>query len=189
MTSPLARNASRAAVPLLAIGLALIAATGAEAQDPVHWTAEAAAADVAPGGTLTIAVKAVIDPGWYIYSITQGEGGPVPSRVSLAADQPFSLAAPVTGTKPKVKFDQNFSMEVEVHEGQVAYTLPIEVASGADAGATEILIRARYQACTNRICLPAQTEKISVPITIAPARPISPAWTIAPARTITPARP
>ena len=176
MTSPLARNASCTAVPVLAIALALITATGAEAQDPVHWTAEVAAANVTPGGTLTVAVRAVIDPGWYIYSITQGEGGPVPSRVSLAADQPFSLAASVIGTKPKVKFDENFSMEVEVHEGQVAYTVPVEVASGADAGATEILIRARYQACTNRICLPAQTEKISVPVTITPA------WTIVPAR-------
>jgi DsbC/DsbD-like thiol-disulfide interchange protein len=167
MTSPFARRARRIAIPVLALAASALFVVGeAEAQDPVHWTAEAASTSVAPGGTLTLAVKAVIDPGWYIYSITQGEGGPVPSRVSLAEEQPFSLAASVTGTKPKVKFDENFSMEVEVHEGQVAYTVPVEVASGADAGATEILIRARYQACTNRVCLPAQTEKISLPVKI-----------------------
>ena len=172
MTSPHARRARRMAIPVLALAVPAVFAVGeAEAQDPVHWTAEAASASVAPGGTLTVAVSAVIDPGWYIYSITQGEGGPVPSKVSLAADQPFALAGSVTGTAPRVKFDRNFSMEVEVHEGRVAYTVPVEVASGTDAGATEILIRARYQACTNRVCLPAQTERISVPVTVVPTRP------------------
>ena len=183
MTSSLARRACRIAIPVLALAAPAMFAVGeAEAQDPVHWTAEAASASVAPGGTLTVAVKAVIDPGWYIYSITQGEGGPVPSKVSLAADQPFSLAASVTGTKPKVKFDQNFSMEVEVHEGQVAYSVPVEVSRGVGNGANEILIRARYQACTNRICLPAQTERISVPVTVVPGQTIAPARTTAPTR-------
>ena len=115
-------------------------------------------------------VRAVIEPGRYIYSITQGEGGPVPSRISLDADQPFTLAGDVEGPEPKVRFDRNFSMKVEVHEGSVVYRVPVLVAAEAAAGEREMLVRARYQACTNRVCLPAQTETISVPVRITPGR-------------------
>lgn len=135
-------------------------------QDPVQWTAEIDEESLAPGGKVTVTVRATIDPGWYIYSITQGEGGPVPSRISLAADQPFAQAGDVKGTEPAVKFDQNFQMEVEMHEGRVSYELPVEVAKEVGSDVKEMQVRARYQACTNRVCLPAQTEKLSVPVTI-----------------------
>ena len=138
-------------------------------QNPVHWTVEIDQESLASGARVTVDVKATIEPGWYIYSITQGEGGPVPSRISLAAEQPFTQAGEVEGTKPTVKFDQNFLMEVEVHEGSVAYELPVQVAADAGPDVKEIHVRARYQACTNRVCLPAQTEKIALPVTITPA--------------------
>ena len=142
---------------------------GGMSQNPVHWTAEIDQEGLAAGAEVTVDVKATIEPGWYIYSITQGEGGPVPSRISLAAEQPFTQAGDVKGTKPTVKFDQNFSMEVEMHEGSVAYELPVQVAADAGSDVSEIHVRARYQACTNRVCLPAQTEKIALPVTITPA--------------------
>ena len=90
----------------------------------------------------------------------------MPSKISLSADQPFTLAGKVEGTKPKVKFDQNFQMQVEMHEGKVSYTVPVQVSVEAGSDVTEMEVRARYQACTNRVCLPAQTEKISVPVKI-----------------------
>ena len=142
---------------------------GAMSQNPVHWMAEIDRESLAAGSTVTVGVSATIDPGWYIYSITQGEGGPVPSRISLGADQPFTQAGDVRGTEPAVKFDQNFSMEVEMHEGSVAYELPVQVAADAGPDVKEIQVRARYQACTNRVCLPAQTERLSVPVTITPS--------------------
>ncbi len=162
----------KALVPALVVSVAL-AATSAQAQDPVKWSAKVTAESAAPGGKLKVAVKAVIDPGWYIYSITQGEGGPVPSRITLGADQPFTLAGEVTGTKPRAKFDENFSMQVEVHEGSVEYEVPVLVSAEIEPGASTMLVRARYQACTNRVCLPAQTEKISVPVKIVPKRGIA----------------
>ena len=150
----------------LAVSTAL--ATGsAQAQDPVHWTAEIEEESLAPGAKITVTVRATIDAGWYIYSITQGEGGPVPSKISLSAEQPFTLAGKVEGTEPKVKFDQNFQMQVEVHEGRVSYAVPVQVSVEAGSDVSEMEVRARYQACTNRVCLPAQTEKISLPVKIA----------------------
>ena len=154
---------------LAAVALALFAAGAAEAQDPVKWSAEIAQKSVAPGEKVTVVVKAMIDPGWYIYSLTQAKGGPVRSKISLAKEQPFSLVeSKVTSTKPKIKFDENFAMEVEFHEKEVTFTVPVQVSSKAGPEVKEIQIRARYQACTNRICLPAQTEKISLRVTVKP---------------------
>ena len=162
----ISKSISRTALfSALAVSAALVTGS-AQAQDPVHWTAEIEEESLAPGAKVTVAVKATIDAGWYIYSITQGEGGPVPSKISLSADQPFTLAGKVEGTKPVVKFDQNFQMQVEVHEGKVSYTVPIQVSAEVGADVSEMEVRARYQACTNRVCLPAQTEKISVPVKI-----------------------
>ncbi|MDE2793625.1 MAG: protein-disulfide reductase DsbD N-terminal domain-containing protein [Gemmatimonadota bacterium] len=158
--------------PALAVSAALVTGS-AQAQDPVHWTAEIDEESLAPGAKITVSVKATIEAGWYIYSITQGEGGPVPSKISLSAEQPFTLAGKVEGTKPKVKFDQNFQMQVEMHEGKVSYTVPVQVSVKAGSDVTEMEVRARYQACTNRVCLPAQTEKIAVPVKIVPKSKIA----------------
>ena len=147
-------------------------------QDPVSWSARSSLDDegtaltqvprVSSGDTFSVSVEAQIAPGWYIYSISQGEGGPVPSRISLAREQPFQTFGEVRGPVPKVKFDQNFMMEVEMHEGGVAYDLPVLVLPEADPQATEIMVQARYQACTDRVCLPAQTERIPVGVRIVP---------------------
>ena len=162
------RSRARYAAFLVALTLTLAGAGRGAAQDPVQWTAEFGEETIAPGTRVSIAVQAVIDPGWYFYSITQAEGGPVPSRIWLAPDQPFAPGGTVTGTEPVVRYDPNVKMEVQVHAGRVAYTLPVEVRAGVPAGANEIRIQARYQACTDRICLLPRTETISVPVTIVP---------------------
>ena len=150
------------------VASAALVAGSAQAQDPVHWSAEIDEESLAPGAKIKVAVRATIDAGWYIYSITQGEGGPVPSKITLGADQPFTLAGKVEGTEPKVKFDENFQMQVEMHEGKVEYEVPVLVSGEIKAGAYPMVVLARYQACTNRVCLPAQTVRINLLVKIVP---------------------
>ncbi len=138
-------------------------------QDPVHWSARLHEGDIGPGQTIKVGVNAAIDSGWYIYSITQGPGGPVATRISVPDDQPFLLDGEVTGSSPTERHDQNFDMQVEVHEGAVAYVVPVTIAAPVDPARPRIRVNARYQACTNRICLPAQTERLTVRLN--PSRP------------------
>lgn len=140
-------------------------------EDPVLWEANAAregdeVSAVAPGGTMELTVSATIADGWYIYSITQGEGGPVPTNVALAPDQPFLPAGTLSGPAPTARFDRNFDMEVETHVGSVVYVLPVQASPEAPPGLAELGVRVRYQACTDRVCLPAQTVNISVSVGI-----------------------
>ena len=69
-----------AAAMIAGATLAVVCATPASAQErPVVWTASASPAAVAPGATTTIQLKARIDQGWHVYSISQGPGGPIPT--------------------------------------------------------------------------------------------------------------
>ena len=135
-------------------------APDAGAQTPVHWT-------ISPvrlaGGSGSATLTAKIDDGWHIYAVTQGPGGPVPTRFTLATGQPLSLAGdPAVSPAPKTEMDESFGIPVQMHERQATFTIPVKVAAGAHPDSVHV--RARYQACNASLCLPPQTAQLSAPV-------------------------
>ena len=63
--------------------------------------------------------------------------------------------------------DPAFNMEVQLYEGEVAFTLPMRLAAAAPPGAQKIVVNASFQSCDNKICLPPKTVKLEVPVTVA----------------------
>jgi thiol:disulfide interchange protein DsbD len=61
----------------------------------------------------------------------------------------------------------SFGMEVELYEGDAAFTLPVRVAAAAPAGPQKVIVNTSYQTCDNKICLPPKTVKVEVPVTVA----------------------
>jgi Disulphide bond corrector protein DsbC len=108
----------------------------ANAQNPVSLSINVAPSSVPAGGKGTAKVTASIGGGWYMYSITQGGGGPTPTRVSLDGG-PFK-AGGVSGPKPKVKFDENFQMNTESYSGSATFNIPFTVGADAPAGAQDL---------------------------------------------------
>jgi hypothetical protein len=150
--------------------LALLAALAAAAfaAEPDLWTVQdAPAKPVKAGARFTAKVVANIQPGWHIYGLKAAADGPIPTRVWVAEGQPAQLAAPVTGTEPQTMQDASFNMEVQLYEGEAAFTLPMKLASAAPPGALKVLVNASYQSCDNKICLPPKTVKLEVPVTAA----------------------
>jgi DsbC/DsbD-like thiol-disulfide interchange protein len=139
---------------------------------PVAWTATAASAATAivPGGVDTVRLTAQIAPGWHMYSITQGAGGPFPTRIMLAPSQPFTLADAVRGPAPTQQFDSNFGIAVESYVTHAVFVVPVRITPDAPVGPNAIALSARYQVCNATLCMPPRTERISVPVTIAPMR-------------------
>lgn len=149
--------------------LGLMIANYANAQEepePVQWQIETAALQVTPGQKVTVKLTAELDHGWHIYSLTQGEGGPTPTQISMPAGQPFTLAGKVIGGEPQSNFDENFGIQVEQYEETTSFTVPVAVASKVDGSVTAIKIDALFQACTASLCLPPQTTQLSVPVTL-----------------------
>jgi thiol:disulfide interchange protein DsbD len=143
-------------------------AAGLFAAEPVAWTVQdAPSKPVRAGARFTAKIAAKIQPGWHIYGLKPAADGPVPTRLWVAEGQPAQLAAPVTGTEPQTMQDASFNMEVQLYEGEAAFTLPLKLAPTAPPGAQKIVVNASYQSCDNKICLPPKTVKLEVPVTAA----------------------
>src|SRR5688572_26156623 len=124
-------------------------------------------AGVPAGGKGTARINASIGGGWNMYSITQGGGGPIPTRISLG-EGPFKMGA-VSGPRPKVKLDPNFGINTESYSGSAAFTVPFTVNADASAGASMLSAKVRYQVCNDTVCLPPKTVPLTAALTIAAA--------------------
>jgi DsbC/DsbD-like thiol-disulfide interchange protein len=113
-----------------------------------------------------IALVATIDDGWHLYSTTQPPGGPVPTRITVAASPVFGASGSITFPKPAVAPDPNFGINVETYDRSVTFTVPVKIASNARPGVDTVAIQARFQACNASLCLPPRTQTVSVPVTV-----------------------
>ncbi len=86
---------------------------------------------IVPGTAFAVMLTAMIDPGWHVYALTQGPGGPVPTRISLGAGLPFAFVDSVAGPAPVLRFDPNFGIAVEMYEGTAQFALPVRAAADA----------------------------------------------------------
>ncbi len=97
-----------------------------------------------------------IRPGYYIYSITQPRGGPIPTRIRLdespvcrLADSFQSLVPPQRKQEPLFN-----NLTVEYHMGEVAWRAPLEWASDADLKNQLLKGRVVAQVCDATTCYP-----------------------------------
>jgi thiol:disulfide interchange protein DsbD len=142
---------------LLAAAVTVLAApVFGQSRNPVQWTLSLEPANAPPGATVTARINAKLEPGWHIYSLTNPEGGPTPTTIKPTPNSAFP-SLKLYQTKPKTKFDANFSMNVEAFEDEVTFIGALEVAKDAPAGPAALELLARYQACTDKECLPRKT--------------------------------
>ena len=142
-------------------------ALGAQ-ERPIVWAGTARPSGaVTPGSTVQVELTARITDGWHLYSLTQGPGGPIPTRLTMDPGQPFTIATTPQGPHPDDRLDPNFGIQVQTYDKQVTFVVPVRVASSARPGVDTATVTARYQACTNSLCLPPRVERVAVPIRVA----------------------
>jgi thiol:disulfide interchange protein DsbD len=135
--------------------------TAAQQRNPVQWSLTPESLSAPPGATVTVKVTAKLEDGWHIYALTNPEGGPTPTTIKLNPPNPAIAGIRLLQPKPETKFDANFNMNVEVFEREVAFLAAVEVAKEASPGDTEVSLLVRYQACTDKECLPRKTTLTS----------------------------
>lgn len=150
------------------LSLLLIFAEQTAGQSPVSWELKTSNAVAhKPGDKLSAQITATIDPGWHLYSITQGPGGPNPTKITLAEGQSFKIEGKIISPKPVIKLDQNFKIKTETHSKSAIFTVPLVVAVNAAAGTQSLQINVRFQVCTETTCLPPTTVKLNASVEIA----------------------
>lgn len=151
-THPLSRSAARAAD-----------------LRPVHWSLVGGARKrvVTMGRTIPITVQADIAKGWHIYSLNQKPGGPIPLRIELAGSSDVVIRGLINAPRPERTMDKNFGIETELYSGSPRFTIPVGVAGRATVGTRRFQIAARYQVCSDKLCLPPRTDKLDVTLRVA----------------------
>lgn len=158
-----------AMVVFAAVAMADAVATPVYGQEnPIKWSIQPVSSKkpVKAGDRLSVKVVAKINGGWHLYSLTQPAGGPVPTRITLPAGQPFNLAGRLASPTPYVAPDPNFGIDTEYYEGTATFTLPVRIAADAKPGKTKLLVNAFFQSCNDQFCLPPKTVKLETPVEI-----------------------
>ncbi len=131
------------------------------AQNPVSWSLESGA----KGKTLkadekiNAKLKANIEGDWHLYAVEQPEGGPFPTKITIAENSPFAIDGKPASPAPITKLDPNFNLETKFFNGQAEFDLPLKATN--EATGDDLAVNVKYQVCDDRVCLPPKTVKVS----------------------------
>ena len=157
---------------LIALLLGATAAAAAQQARPQPVTWSLWMPDAPRTGTLVqggaALLRARIDPGWHLYSLTQPAGGARATRIEIVGDPAFRLTGPIGRPAPDTIPDAAFGIMSEVYDDSVTFRLPVAARLPAPRGRSRLLVAVTYQACTSRLCLLPRTD--SVAVTIPPTR-------------------
>lgn len=130
-------------------------------EDPVHWTLAPAGgkAVVAPGGVAYLELKAIIDPGWHLYSPTTPPGGPIITKIQVTGN-PLLKDSRLYRPQPVRKLDPNFNVDTETYTGEAVFLAALTAADNA-SGQTNVEATVRYQACSEVKCLPPVKKAVN----------------------------
>ena len=165
----------------------------------IHVSASLTPQEARPGEVVKFQVTARLDPGWHVYDYakTQPEAGPRVTTFDV-----FDLGGLkvmddwASDVPPQVKKDPSFDqIEVSTFEGQVTWTLSLQVPPETAPGAKTIRLQFGCQLCDEKSCLPPARWTLA-PVTlkvvkggvgaIVPTRPETPpagATAVKPAKT------
>lgn len=151
------------------LALGLISAT-AQAQQPVkkdsnarlqpksaEWTTKVEPATAKPGDKVTFTITAKLQPGWHLYKLTKKQPDTGPRQTELDLFNTSGLK-PVGDWKPSkelIKKKEAAFPElefVESYEGEVSFSIALEVPADATAGEKAVQVQAFYQLCNAANC-------------------------------------
>jgi hypothetical protein len=154
---------------ILGISFCIVTAAAQGPIQPVQWSGSAKpGTPLKRGSKVAIELSAEVQGGWHVYGLSQVPGGPTPLRVTMDENDVVHSVGATSGTAPVRKHDPSLDLETESYTGSFALHFPAQVNDHPDPGKQVISVAVRFQACSDRTCLPPRTVHVSVPIEILP---------------------
>jgi thiol:disulfide interchange protein len=138
-----------------------LAGAGGQPSDGVEKVT--AAFTAASGKTpATLYITAHVAEGWHTYSLTQKQGedgGPLTTEIQLPDSKQYKLIGPLRPAPPPHIIHETSwgDLDIESHEGEVTWFVPIELAAGVKPEDVKIEGSVSAQACDADSCLPPKT--------------------------------
>jgi thiol:disulfide interchange protein DsbD len=145
--------------------------------DPVHWILSSSAEQAPPGAAIPLQLTAKLDPGWHLYSLTTPKGGPIQTTAALAENSAVERVV-LYQPKPERKFDPNFNLDTETFANEAIFLISAKLKNDVPTGPLELTAQVRYQACSDRQCLPPRKKTASFTFTVAPGTPAIAAFVV-----------
>ena len=169
------------ALILAALGVLNLAA---QKLDPIHWALGPIPASKA-GVEFKVPVRARIDAGWHLYSLTTPPP-PKPTKMQALEGAPYEVLR-IEQPAPNRKVDPNFQTETETFADAVEFTLYAKATKDIPANSPDLVVEVRYQACDDTKCLPPRKRPVSFDPGFAWSatdKPVKPASGTAPAKSL-----
>lgn len=139
---------------------------------PVAIQPGSARYDAEGDGSWRVRLHLVIAEPYHIYGTVPAIGprgqGPTATAVRLDRDAAAVVAGPVTTSLARKAFDPNFDLELESLEGRAWIEVPLKMKPGAALGEHRMDLAVEFQACTPESCLPPETVRVPVVVTVRP---------------------
>jgi len=136
---------------LTLVAILMTASVFAQVQNPVKWTFST---DNVEGQEATLVFKATIDHPWHLYAASLPAGGPIATKPYYNESDAYSLVDGIIEvTKPKIKFDEGFQMDVGTLAGTAEFRQKVKFKGG---GSQIITGEIEFQVCDDVTCLPPQ---------------------------------
>ena len=140
------------------LGLVLIIAFAATAQNPVSW---AFSSKKLPNGTFEIHMTATIQSGWHLYSQSQPEDAiAIPTTFTITNNP---LIEKVGKIKEVGKLEKFHDKELDLSANQYSKTVDfVQVVKLKGKTKTNFSGAVEYQTCDDKKCLPPKTVNFKV---------------------------
>lgn len=133
--------------------LSFTATVSAQIVEPVTWTTQVKKTGNA---TYDLIMEASIEEGWYLYTQSIPDGGPIPTLFTFEnAGDGYKLVGDVVESPSKKKFDKIFEMDLSYFAYHATFTQKIEV---TDSNYSSINAMVDFQSCDDEKCIFESSE-------------------------------
>jgi len=134
---------------LLTLFLLSVQISVAQIYDPVKWSFHSKAIS---DQEYEIQFKALIEPGWHLYSQNIPENGPIPTEFIFNENENVDLSATTSEPKGIKKHDPQFDMLLTYFEDEATFTKNVKI-TGSSVNLTGELT---FMVCNEKMCLPPE---------------------------------
>jgi thiol:disulfide interchange protein DsbD len=132
------------------------AAVTAQVLEPVTWSFRS---EKTGDNTFYLVMTAELEASWHLYAMDIEEGGPIATSFTFEPGNGYKLSGKtVEVTKPEVKFDNSFGMNIGMHSGTAEFRQKVTV-TGSPVTVTGYVT---FMSCDDKQCLPPRDEEFSI---------------------------
>jgi len=133
----------------------------ASGQNPAKWSIkiEPQQGTFKSGDQAKVVLRAELEEGWHLYAMEQPPGGPIATSIKVPEQATFDISGPISSPKPITQFDSNFNIDTKFFKNSADFGIPLIFDSETPTDKIELDVR--FQLCTDTLCLPPQTIRVS----------------------------